>query len=58
MRGFLYLAVTVLVAIAIGVGVSASSWNGSYGTLPRIAVQSPVDTAASWFRALNEHDLP
>ncbi len=50
--------VAVLVVIGIGVGVNASSWNGWNGPLPRIAVQSPVDTAVSRFRALNEHDMP
>ena len=45
----------LVVAAAVVFGVGASSCGG--GSLPQVAVQSPVNTAFSWFKSINEHDM-
>jgi hypothetical protein len=41
--------------LAFGLGLAGCT--SASGPLPRIAVQSPVATALSWFNSINEHNI-
>jgi hypothetical protein len=45
-------------AIFVVVALAAAGTGCGKDALPHIAVQSPVDTALSWFKSIDEHNLP
>ena len=60
-RTSLYRHPSVLLVVLVGLGfglAGCSSQTSSSQPPPRVAVQSPVDTALSWFKSVNDHDLP
>jgi hypothetical protein len=53
------VAVPKFGAIAMmAISLTLAGCASSAAPLPGIAVQSPVDTTLSWFKAINENDMP
>ena len=46
----------LIIAIVAGTGISWAVLSSRSGPTPKIALQSPVDTALSWFSAINSHN--
>jgi len=57
-NGFLYRRWLSILVTLLALGTVLGACSSSSGSPPSIAVQSPVGTALSWFKAINENNMP